>query len=194
MKLLIAIAALILALPESGLRAPQNEAPQSSTAQQESKPSGDQQPQKPATSQSEPASQPAAAQPPEKSPSTIKPSASNFKSRKNRSRSHSVGSAKPDKVIVRNGGARESTPQISPAMSKDQQLRQRENTTELLATTDANLKRIEARQLTTAQQSMMGQIRTYMQQSKAASEAGDLERANTLATKAHLLSDDLLHR
>ena len=194
MKFLIVIAALILALPESGLRAPQNEAPQSSVAQPQSKPSDSQQPQKPATNVTEPASQPAATQSPKKSPSTTKPAATKSKSRKKRSRSHSVVRPQPDKVIVRNGGARENTAQISPAMSKDQQQRRRETTTELLATTDANLKTIEGRQLNTAQQSIMGQIRTYMQQSRAASEAGDLERANTLATKAHLLSDDLLHR
>ncbi len=97
-------------------------------------------------------------------------------------------------MIVRDGGAREGAAQISPAMSKDQQQRERETTAQLLSTTDANLKKIEARQLTTSQQGMLRQVRTYMQQSKAASEAGDLERAGNLALKAHLLSDDLLRR
>ena len=95
---------------------------------------------------------------------------------------------------MRNGGARDMTPQISPAMSQEQQRRQREETAELLGTTDENLKKLEGRQLTSNQQGVLTQIRNYMQQSRAASDLGDLERANTLALKAHLLSDDLLRR
>ena len=95
------------------------------------------------------------------------------------------------KVVVRNGGAKEGTPELAPGTSKEQQLHKRENTNQLLATTDANLKSVAGRQLTPAQQSMMEQIRTYMTQSKAASNSGDLDRAHTLAYKAHLLSDEL---
>jgi hypothetical protein len=39
---------------------------------------------------------------------------------------------------------------------------------------------------------MVNQIRQFMEQSKAAVEAGDLERARTLAWKAQLLSDELV--
>ena len=38
---------------------------------------------------------------------------------------------------------------------------------------------------------MVKQVRTYMEQAKAAAGAGDLERANNLATKAQLLSAEL---
>lgn len=95
------------------------------------------------------------------------------------------------KVVVSNGGAKEHADQLSPGMSKEQELHERENTNQLLATTDANLKSIAGRQLTPAQQNMLAQIRSYVNQSKAASEAGDLARANTFASKAHLLSDEL---
>jgi len=95
------------------------------------------------------------------------------------------------KVVVRNGGAKEGSPQLAPGMSQEQALHNRENTSQLLATTDENLKRVSGRQLTPAQQSMLEEIRTYMNQSKAASNAGDLNRAHTLAYKAHLLSDEL---
>jgi outer membrane biosynthesis protein TonB len=95
------------------------------------------------------------------------------------------------KVVIRNGGAKEGSAQLAPGTSKEQQLHNRENTSQLLATTDANLKTVVGRQLTPAQQSMMEQIRTYMTQSKAASNSGDLDRAHTLAYKAHLLSDEL---
>jgi hypothetical protein len=39
---------------------------------------------------------------------------------------------------------------------------------------------------------MLDQIHTYVRQSKAASDSGDLTRAHTLAYKAHLLSDELI--
>jgi hypothetical protein len=95
------------------------------------------------------------------------------------------------KVVVRNGGAKESSPQISPAMTNEQALHQKENTTQLLATTDVNLKQVAGRQLTPAQESTVEQIRSYLKQSKEASDSGDLARAHTLAYKAHLLSDEL---
>ena len=95
------------------------------------------------------------------------------------------------KVVVANGGAKEHESQLAPAMSQEQAVRERQNTSQLLATTDANLKSIAGRHLTPAQQNMLAQIHSYVNQSKAASDAGDLERANTLASKAHLLSDEL---
>jgi hypothetical protein len=39
---------------------------------------------------------------------------------------------------------------------------------------------------------MVTQIRNYVQQAKAAENAGDLQRARNLAFKAQLLSDDVL--
>ena len=95
------------------------------------------------------------------------------------------------KVVVRNGGAKDNTSQLSPGISKEQEQHDRENTNQLLTTTDANLKTVAGRQLNASQQSMLNQIHTYVSQSKAASSAGDLPRAHTLAYKAHLLSDEL---
>lgn len=62
----------------------------------------------------------------------------------------------------------------------------------MLGTTDANLKKISGRQLSPSQQDMVTQIRQFMDQSKHAVAAGDLERARTLAWKAQLLSEELL--
>lgn len=95
------------------------------------------------------------------------------------------------KVIVRNGGARDNSVQLNPAMTEEQILHTKENTTQLLVTTDANVKALAGRQLSPTQQSTVAQIRSYMRQSKAASASGDLARAHTLAFKAHLLSDEL---
>lgn len=95
------------------------------------------------------------------------------------------------KVVVRNGGARDGRVQLSPGGSQEQELHNRENTAQLLATTDVNLKRISERQLTPSEQSTFDQIQSYVRQARSASDAGDLARAHTLAFKAHLLSDDL---
>jgi outer membrane biosynthesis protein TonB len=98
------------------------------------------------------------------------------------------------KVVVRNGGSSTATAQLSTGISQEQARHQQENTDQLLATTDANLKRVTGRQLTPAQQNMFDQIHTYIRQAKAAAEAGDVGRAHTLAYKAHLLSDDLTRK
>ena len=76
-------------------------------------------------------------------------------------------------------------------MSAEQASSQRQNTTQLLAATDANLKQISSRPMPSSQQASVDQIRKYMEQAKAAEQAGDVQRAQNLASKALLLSDDL---
>jgi len=70
-------------------------------------------------------------------------------------------------------------------------VRQRQNTNDLLASTDASLQKLSGRQLTQDEQETVGQIRKFMQQVKEADKEGDLQRAYKLAVKAHLLSDAL---
>jgi hypothetical protein len=69
--------------------------------------------------------------------------------------------------------------------------RQRQNAEQLLASTDDKLKRLAGRTLDARQQESVGQIRNYMDGARSALKEGDVRRANTLATKAHLLSEDL---
>jgi len=76
--------------------------------------------------------------------------------------------------------------------SAAQASRQRFTTNQLAQATDANLKKIAELSLTASQQEIVGQIKQFMEQSKAAVAAGDLERGHNLAMKAHLLSDELL--
>jgi hypothetical protein len=123
-----------------------------------------------------------------------KPVARKTASKKRKPAAGAVGSSTDGKVVVRNGGAKDSSTQLTPGMTQEQQAHSRENTAQLLATTDSNLKTIAGRQLTDSQQSMLDQIHTYVRQSKAAAESGDLPRAHTLAYKAHLLSDELARK
>jgi hypothetical protein len=46
--------------------------------------------------------------------------------------------------------------------------------------------------MNSSQQDSISQIRKYMEQAKAAEQAGDVERAYNLASKALLLSNDLV--
>lgn len=61
----------------------------------------------------------------------------------------------------------------------------------MLGMTETNLKKVAGQQLSTTQQDSVTQIREFMEQSKAALAAGDMDRARTLAWKAKLLSEDL---
>ena len=106
--------------------------------------------------------------------------------------SNSVGDS--SKVVVRNGGAKEDSAQLAPAVNPVQAQSQRANTASLLAAADANLKRVTGRQLTPAQQSMVDEIATYMRQAKAAQASADTNRAQTLAYKARLLSEELARK
>lgn len=63
---------------------------------------------------------------------------------------------------------------------------------QMLSTTRANLKKIADLKITPAQQDIVSQIHQYIDQSKAAVDAGDLDRARTLAWKAQVLTEDLL--
>ncbi len=101
-------------------------------------------------------------------------------------------SSTPEKKVVRNGGTADPAVQLAPGVSDEQASRQRQSTTQLLATTDTNLKQISARQLSASQQESVSQIRKYMEQAKTAEAAGDVQRAQNLASKALLLSDDLV--
>jgi uncharacterized FlaG/YvyC family protein len=66
------------------------------------------------------------------------------------------------------------------------------STDQLTVATEENLRKIAGRQLNPSQQEMVSQIKQFMEQSKTAVAAGDLERGHNLALKAHLLSDELV--
>jgi hypothetical protein len=93
-------------------------------------------------------------------------------------------------VIVRQGGTAEPSIQLAGGAASASQ--QRDTANQMLGTTEANLKKIAGRQLTSDQQNMVNQIRQFMEQSKAAVGDGDLERARTLAWKAQVLSEELV--
>jgi hypothetical protein len=98
----------------------------------------------------------------------------------------------PPKVIVQHGGTSEPSVQLAGGTGGNQTSHQRDTANQMLDSTEANLKKIAGRQLTPNQQDMVSQIRQFVDESKKADGAGDLERARTLAWKAHLLSEELV--
>lgn len=97
----------------------------------------------------------------------------------------------PPKKVIRNGGSDEPSIQLLGGTNGDPASQQR-STEQLAAATEDNLKKLAGRQLTAGQQDMVSQVKQFMDQSKTAVAAGDLERGHNLARKAHLLSEELL--
>jgi hypothetical protein len=97
----------------------------------------------------------------------------------------------PPKKVIRHGGSDEPAVQITGGTTAEQSVHQR-STDQLTLATEENLQKIEGRQLSPSQQEMKNQIKQFMEQSKTAAVAGDLDRAHNLAMKAHLLSDELV--
>jgi len=116
-------------------------------------------------------------------------SASGNKRRHKRAASAESG---PRKIVVREGGASEPAAQIAPGMTPAEATHQRHNAEQLLGATDDKLKRLAGRTLDAKQQETVGQIRNYIDGARLALKEGDVRRANTLAQKAHLLSEDLV--
>jgi hypothetical protein len=101
------------------------------------------------------------------------------------------GATGPTKTVVRNGGTADPVVDLSSGVSPQQASRETESTNQLLASSDANLKKISGRQLSENQQDTAKQIKSYMEQARAAAANGDVQRAYNLAVKANLLSAEL---
>lgn len=98
----------------------------------------------------------------------------------------------PPKVIVRQGGTRETSIQLAGGAGGDQAAQQRDTANRMLGTAEENLKKMEGRQLTTSQRDLVSQIHQFIDESRSAVKAGELDRARTLAWKAQTLSEELV--
>jgi hypothetical protein len=101
-----------------------------------------------------------------------------------------LGTALP-KTTVPDGGTTEPNVNLSPAVSSEQASHQTEATKQLLASSEANLKKISGRPLSANQKDTVKQIQSYMDQAKEAAVGGEVQRAYNLAVKANLLSAEL---
>jgi hypothetical protein len=100
----------------------------------------------------------------------------------------------PPKIVVRQGGTSEPAIQLAGGTTGSQaQAKEKDNVTQMLDSTEGNLKKLSERQLNSGEQDTVAQIRQFVDQSKTAEGLGDTERARTLAWKAQTLSDDLVN-
>jgi len=96
------------------------------------------------------------------------------------------------KTVVRNGSTKDSGAAIAADVPQSKSSHDLQTTNDLLDKTDANLKRLEGKTLSEAQQDTLRQIRNYMDQARSAVKNEDIEHAYNLAKKANMLSADLL--
>ncbi len=83
-------------------------------------------------------------------------------------------------------------PAIAADVSNAQLAHQKQSTAQLLEDTEKTINGLKG--LSSAQEEMVTQIRSFVNQSRKATSDGDFERAYNLATKAHLLSDALVKK
>jgi outer membrane biosynthesis protein TonB len=86
-----------------------------------------------------------------------------------------------------------TAPQISPQMSPGDQATLEKKTAEDIAAAQANLAQSKNKPLSAAQQDLVDKIRSFLDEAGEASKSGDWARAQNLAQKAHLLSNELVN-
>lgn len=94
-----------------------------------------------------------------------------------------------DKPVIEEGGKAETTPPLI-ASENPQAAQLRADTNQLLGVAEYNINNVR-RTLSKEDQAIVQHIRGFVEQSRQALKDGDIERAHTLAIKAHLMSDEL---
>lgn len=89
--------------------------------------------------------------------------------------------------------AEHPAPQISPQISPTEQSQYARKTNDDIAAAERNLQQTNGKSLSAAQQDLADKIRSFLAQSRDASKGGDWDRAQNLAQKARLLSNELLN-
>jgi outer membrane biosynthesis protein TonB len=168
-------------LPPPQAEAPAITAPQP-PAQPETVPPG------PAT---QPPSQPQPPSPPPKTTAKAKPKPK--KKAPTAAKKAEPSNAKPKTTVPPPEKGADNNGQLSASLSQSEVQQQLRTTAQLLDATNANLRGIQ-RALTSDEQAMVEQIKSYMRQASAAEKDGDPERAHNLALKANLLSQTLVRR
>ncbi len=83
-------------------------------------------------------------------------------------------------------------PQVSPELSAEEQANYQRKMNEDIGVAERNLQQAAGKTHSAAQDDLREKIRRFIEQSREASKAGDLVRAQNLAQKARLLSVELV--
>jgi hypothetical protein len=96
----------------------------------------------------------------------------------------------PPRITIDRPGTENPTA-IAPGLEHSDEAHRRQSAAQLLQSTEDNLRSL-TRNLTEEEHATLAQIRNFMAQSRAATAENDVVRAQNLALKAHLLSDELV--
>ncbi len=97
----------------------------------------------------------------------------------------------PKQPPAQAAAAPQQSGQLTASLTNGEALRQKLDTAQLISATENNLKSVN-HALNAEEQATLQHIRTFIKQSQSATSDGDLEMAYKLATKAHLLSTELI--
>jgi len=103
-------------------------------------------------------------------------------------RPHAVSQAPPETATEE----KEADPLIAPELSPAQLAAARSDTLRSLEATSANLARVQGKSLNPAQNDLTSKIRGFMDSAHEAMQSGDWQRAENLAKKAEVLSQELI--
>ncbi|MBA3915589.1 MAG: hypothetical protein H0X25_17380 [Acidobacteriales bacterium] len=98
----------------------------------------------------------------------------------------------PIKRVVANGGTSDVASRYAPTANRTEPSVKRSDADHLLDAADMNLHQLSDRQLTSSDQEMLRQVRTYMDQARGAVAKGEFDRGKNLASKANQLSAELI--
>ncbi len=97
----------------------------------------------------------------------------------------------PEPAVTEPASPKPEPPRISPRYTKEEEAALREQTSRSIAKAESNLQRVSGRRLNAAQNDMAEKIRGYLGQAREAAQSGDWFRAQNLASKAEVLSEEL---
>ncbi len=88
--------------------------------------------------------------------------------------------------------AKPDPPRLTPRYTPEEEAALREQTNVSIGKAEANLQRVSGRRLNAAQNDMAEKVRGYLGQAREAAQSGDWFRAQNLASKAEVLSEELV--
>jgi outer membrane biosynthesis protein TonB len=98
----------------------------------------------------------------------------------------------PEPAATETVSPKPEAPRISPRYSPAEEAAYRRRTSAAITAAEKNLLRVYGRSLNATQNDMVEKVRGFLAQSREAVQAGDWYRAQTLAGKAEVLSDELV--
>jgi len=99
----------------------------------------------------------------------------------------------PEPAATEPASPKPEPPRISPRYTAAEEATFREQTNRSIAKAEGNLQKMNGRRMSAAQNDLAEKIRGFLGQAREAAQAGDWFRAQNLASKAEVLSQELVN-